>query len=759
MKKTIILLYIIVLFCMGTATIIESFKGTDFTYTYIYGTWWFTVLWALLAASGLWYFIKRKMRKPSIVALHISFIVILLGGLLTHLFSEQGLIHLQQDKAMDAYFVKTKDGQEIVKKSLPFTIKMQKFSIKYHEGTQAPADFITSFVINDNGKQTGGTVSMNNIFTYKGMRLYQTSYDEDGRGSVLALNRDRYGIAVTYTGYALLFLSLVWMLIDPKGAYRKLLRSTMLTKGFVFLLLALAIPQQSSALPTTLPAKTANKFGMLYVLYNDRICPLQTLALDFTKKLYGKPTYKGLTAEQVLTGWIFWPEEWNNEPCIKIKGGALKSELSLPDYASFRTFVNPMTNTYTLETYVEEYYNGKQNKQNKQAADIDDKLHLALELQQGILLKIFPHSFTHAKGHVYGSERTPLEGVNLWFSPRDSLPANMGQEQKLFVRYVFELINERVMAGDYAKVEDYLRKIKIYQVQNGGTSLPSKIQYKAERFYNRVPFATILFMLNLTMGLLTLFVFILRMTGKEAYNRAKTIVSNVADKTALPIMCISFAALTVCEALRWIISGTIPMANGYETMLFVAWTIMLLSLITYRRFHIVLTFGFLMSGFFLLVSHIGQMNPAIGHVMPVLNSPLLSIHVSIIMTSYALLSITFICALVALLTDRHNRHGVGQHLQLLSRLFLYPALTTLGIGIFVGAIWANVSWGQYWAWDPKEVWALITFMVYAIAMHTQSLPSLNRPSRYHIFMLAAFITVLMTYFGVNYFLGGMHSYA
>jgi len=268
----------------------------------------------------------------------------------------------------------------------------------------------------------------------------------------------------------------------------------------------------------------------------------------------------------------------------------------------------------------------------------------------------------------------------------------------------------------------------------------------------------VLFMLNLTMGFLTLFYSIYRLTRRTARTRLDSIV----DALSVAIMVLSFAALTTCEALRWIVSGTLPMANGYETMLFVAWLIMLVTLLLRRRFRIVLTFGFLMSGFFLLVAHIGQMNPSIGHVMPVLNSPLLSVHVSVIMTAFALLSLTFICAVTAFIMRMTSHDGADEQLaalQLLSRLFLSPALMFLGIGIFVGAIWANVSWGNYWGWDPKEVWALITFMVYAAGMHLQSLPALRQPLNYHAFMLLSFLTIIMTYFGVNYFLGGMHSYA
>lgn len=196
------------------------------------------------------------------------------------------------------------------------------------------------------------------------------------------------------------------------------------------------------------------------------------------------------------------------------------------------------------------------------------------------------------------------------------------------------------------------------------------------------------------------------------------------------------------------------MSNGYETMLLTAWMVMMMSLAVCCRFRIAVPFGLILSGLFLLVSHISLMDPQITRVMPVLSSPLLAIHVSMIMAGFAMLSLTFICSLTALFTTSR-----AEHLRLMSLLFLYPALAALGLGIFIGAVWANVSWGTYWSWDPKEVWALITFMVYAIAVHGRSVPQMRSPMKYHVFMTLAFLTIIMTCFGVNYFLGGMHSYA
>ncbi len=259
------------------------------------------------------------------------------------------------------------------------------------------------------------------------------------------------------------------------------------------------------------------------------------------------------------------------------------------------------------------------------------------------------------------------------------------------------------------------------------------------------------------MGFLTLFFAIWKLAKKNKATKAfKTL-----DFLFLLVFILSLIALSVCIALRWIIRSSVPMTNGYETMILLAWFIMLLTLIVYRRFRIILTFGFLMSGFFLLVSFIGQMDPEITHVMPILASPLLSIHVSMIMMSFAMLSLTFICGVTALVLHFLIKKDleIVEALKLLSQVFLYPALTCLSIGIFVGAIWANVSWGTYWSWDAKEVWGLITLMVYAVGVHSNSLPKLKQPVSFHIYMILAFFTILMTYFGVNYFLGGMHSYA
>ena len=752
-KKIIFILYILVLVCMATATIVEKSQGTDYVHAHYYGAWWFILIWAALAALGAFYIIKRKVKCASTLALHLSFLIILAGALLTHVSAKRGMIHLRINQPVNTYMASDEE-QGMKEEKLPFSLCLKKFEAKMHDGTNAVADYSSKFIVTDGNEKSEGEVSMNNIYSHQSYRLYQSSYDEDGKGSVLAINADPYGIPVTYTGYALLFISLVWMLIDPKGGYRKLLKSPLLKKGALIIALILSLGNVQTAKAESssenlqnavLPKETAEKFGELNILYNDRICPVQTFALDFCKKIYGARNYQGMTAEQVLSGWVFYGNVWANEPFIKIKGGEMKTAMNLPDYASLNSFFNRDMGGYTIGQYVQEYYNGQQDKFHQQAADIDGKIQIIMELRQGISLKVLPYTFTK---NVKATKDHPFikASTTTWFSPVDKLPLAVEHQHALYIKNVFSLLYGDVKAGNIERVNVFFDKMKKYQEVSGGNSLPNKTQYKAERIYNAFPFATILFMVNLTLGFIALFYTIYRMTKKQEIK-----VLNIA----LPILlCVSFLTLTFSLALRWIISGNVPLSNGYESMLSVAWLVMLISIFMQFRIRIVMVFGFLLSGFFLLVSHINQMDPAIGQMMPVLNSPLLSIHVSIIMMSYALLSLTFICGIMGICLRSH-----GEELQALSRIFLYPALTAMGFGIFIGAIWANVSWGTYWSWDSKETWALITFMIYAVVVHTQSLPIFRKPLAYHIYITLAFLSIVMTYFGVNYFLTGMHSYA
>lgn len=741
--------YIIIVAALASATLLEHSAGTVHAHTWIYGSWWFTLSWALLVIFSACWIFKRRIKEPSTLLLHLSFMVILTGAAITHFTSSKGLLHVRKGETKDSFLVTSITGTGMSHAKLPFSIKLKDFHVEYYKGTSSPADYVSDIVVYNGNEQETATVSMNNIYVRKGYRLCQNSFDDDMNGTTLSVNSDPWGIPVSYCGYALLVISMSLMLMRKNGPYRKVLR--MAQKAFgnarVITILLAGGCFTSSIAQTTIPADVAKDMGSLHISHNGRVCTVETFATDFVRKIHGRSSYNGLSAVQVMAGFIFWGDEWCMEPILRIKGGDVRDRFDIDGYCPVNFFINPDVGGYILGPYLVEHYNGNHDSFHKQVFDIDSKLQIVFELRKGTSLLMFPHVADHN---------------TLWLSPTEKMPGGISSIDSIFISDAFSLLYQCCKEKDFRKFKAITEDIRSYQTRNGGVTLPSKDVDMAEHILNTIPFTTILFMANLTLGLLSVIMLILKITAKASYTIRLCM-------RAIPYaMCASCLLLTAGLVTRWIACGYVPMANGYETMLFTAWIIQVLSLLTYRHFPIMITFGFILSGLFLLVSHINQMDPQIGQLMPVLNSPLLSIHVSIIMIAYALLSLSFICSLTAIAIyiimyrkKKEHSHGTVMihSLRILSLVLLYPSLAFLGTGIFIGAVWANVSWGEYWSWDPKETWALITFMTYGVAVHNKSLPFLARPMKYHVYMTMAFFTLLMTYFGVNYLLGGMHSYA
>ena len=681
LKRLLIAVYICLVCLLAIATFLEQACGTDFVEKYIYHTFWFCCLWGILVALAVMALIRRQLWKhfPTLL-LHGSFLVILAGAMLTFVSSRKGYVHLTVGNKVGS-FVEQESGRRI---DLPFTLLLDSFRVEHYPGTEAPADYVSHIRILRSGQDTDSascsrTVSMNRILSEQGFRFYQSSFDEDKRGSWLTVNYDPWGIGATYAGYVLLGISMIGLLFSHRGEFRRLMNHPLLRKGGVFCLLLLAGSMQVQG--RTLPAlsiRQADSLAYEQVIYHDRVVPFNTLARDFVVKLTGRPSYAGLTPEQIIGGWLLRPEVWQYEPMIYIKNRELCRLLNLKTpYASVADLFDGQR--YRLQ----DFWQGRQETGRKMSplekaiVETDEKVGLILMLQKGTLIR-------------------PL--------PKD----------------------------------DSVKPLPL-----------SKI--RAELIYNRIPFSKCLFMFNLTVGLLAFFHLVY--CGLR-HSSERSGLSRRINRFLVVALYAAFLFQLFGYGLRWYVGGRIPLSNGYETMQFMALCTLVLACLFRRRFPFTVPFGFLLSGFALLVAHLGQMNPQITPLMPVLVSPWLSMHVSLIMMSYALFAFMMLNGILALCIRRH-----GKMLMLLSRLLLYPANFFLGAGIFMGAVWANVSWGRYWAWDPKEVWALITFLVYGMAFHAKSLPAFRRPLFFHIYMIAAFLTVLMTYFGVNYILGGMHSYA
>ncbi len=761
-------LIVFLVFIMSIATVLEKLYDTAFVSKFIYGSPFFISLWGICALVGLGYLISRKQQKQVIAfMLHLSFILILGGAFVTHLFGLQGKIHLRQGEEPMTTFVTT----DMKAETLPFEVSLKDFHLEYYPGTFAPMDFVSTILVNDGETKMEGKVAMNHIYSYRNYRFYQSQYDMDAKGATLSVAYDPYGITITYTGYGLLLLTMILFMFQKNSRFYQLLQHPLLQRGGVIcLLLFLSFSSiQANEIPQALPRDVAKKFCDLYIYYNDRICPLQTLAKDFTVKLCGHSTYKGLTSEQVLSGWFFYYDDWKEEPVIRIKTKEVQELLGVKDsYARLVDFAD--VNGYKLERGME---SGSANDM-RAIEEANEKFNLVSMVSTGSLLKIYP----------YSSSSQSVE----WYSLADDLPRNMPADLAMFVHNSMGYVAEMVAQKDYAEASALLDKIKKFQQKEAAGVLPSASRFNAEKLYNVMDYSKPVAMVCILMGLVTFVLYCRRnfygeQSGLQMINsdnavsdKGDVVIEENADRPeqvrsdkywlwftgfCKVLMIVLFIYLLVLIVLRGYVSNHLPLSNGFETMQFMAWCALLFTFLLQRKFSMMLPFGFLVCGLALMVSMLGEANPQITQLMPVLQSPLLSVHVVVIMLAYSLLAFIMLNGVTAVILHYSRRDCSLQieRLQVISQILLYPAVFLLTIGIFIGAVWANVSWGRYWGWDPKEVWALITMLVYALALHTESLPWFRRPMFFHVFSIVAFLSVLVTYFGVNFLLGGMHSYA
>lgn len=613
---------------MMAATVLEKTKGTPAAFDAVYHSIWFIVLWAVAAISGLYLVIRRGLpRKPASFGLHIALAIILAGALVTHLLGESGSIHLRSGEAGSSY--EKDDGTEA---QLPFSIRLDSFSVDYHEGSRMPSDYRSDVSIGDESF----VISMNNILKYKGYRFYQADYDEDLQGSILAVSHDPWGVGITYTGYILLLICMIGYFFQKDSVFRSALGRL---GSFSSALLVLMILPSCSA---DGDASVRQALGDLYVYHGHRVCPYDAVVLD----------------------------------------------------------------------------------EGAQAAL--DKLGEA---------KIFPLKDS--------------AGVIKWYSSRDDLPESVYEDADLwaFLRKSPEVASNAVLRDDTGEAVTVLAGIRRYQEREAGSILPPDSKFKAEKIYYRIALPKAQFMLCLGLGLL---LFVFNCVSLSRRRRLPLWVIRAASVIALLLLIY----LSVVIGLRWWISGTGPYVGKYSVMMLMAWLAMLAVVLLSGKMPLVQPLGFLVAGFTMLLA--SKAGFRITPLMPVLQSPLLSIHVLSMMLSYTLFGLVAFNGIMGLAV--HSK-DTSLRLKDLSLVLLYPAVFLLTFGTFLGAVWANISWGSYWAWDPKETWALVTMLVYSFTLHGDSLKVFFRPRFFHWYTVIAFLCVLITYFGVNILLGGMHSYA
>lgn len=729
LKYTVISLAVVIILVMAAATCVENMRGADFVSANVYGTWWFVLLWAALAVISLIYMLKADLHKRlPVFFLHISFLVILAGALTTYLTSERGSLHLRKGETVTTFLSTDSTSCE-----LGFALTLNDFDVEYYPGTDSPMDYVSHL----DAEGTRVDVSMNNIGRFRGFRFTQAGYDDDMLGSSLRVLYDPWGIALTYIGYALLLFSMVVLLCGRSTQllmwYRKALESNSLKA--VALLLFLGLPLSAGAAePRRIDRDVTDAFAKIAVYYNGRVCPVNTVAVDFVTKLSGKASWQDYDADEIFAGWTFNSSAWESVPIIRIKDKVAQKALGIKgQWASYDDFWNSL-NVYKLKSPLEAAYRDGDADMVKHLRDADEKFNVIRMFYNGGLLRMFPY--------------TGPDGRVSWLAPgQKDVALDLPEKEWNFVRRSMDYLTESVSASDNARAVEIAGKIIDYQRVRASQIMPSELRLNLERVYNALNSSRWQVMLYLTLSLLLAICFSLGVADRR-------------DKMfGYAIIAVMALHLTVLLVLRWIVSGHVPLSNGFETMQFMAWSVLVLTLLMHAKFPIVIGFGPLLASFAMLVAMIGSGSPQITPLMPVLHSPLLSVHVMVIMFSYALFAMMMLVGIQGLISYHRRDYARSESLAALSHLMLYPAVFLLTAGIFIGAVWANVSWGRYWSWDPKEVWALITMLIYMAPFHSSSIKCFRSTKFFHFYCVLAFLSVLITYFGVNFLLGGMHSYA
>lgn len=694
------------------ATLAERVAGSGVAFAAIYHSPWMIALWAVTAGCGAAYVVVRRrgLSLPA-VCLHIALLVILAGAAVTFLSGKQGKLTLSEGESPASGFTLDEGGWE----PLPFSIALDHTEIEYYPCTPTPMDYASVVTVSDaDGKTASHRLSMNNILDIQGYRFYQTSMGDGS--STLSVSYDPWGIGVTYGGYLLLFVSMAAFFFSRRSRFRQLSRKVAAVASL--LLVPVCASAGPTPVPQTIPRPLAARLGKVNVCWGGRVMPLQTMARDFCLKVNGSDSYRGLTPEQVVAGWLFYYDSWKNEPFIKVEGEEAARLLSIGSsrFASIKDFYS--NRGYKLEHAV------AADLADRKLRDTDSRVALVTMACTGAAFDIFP---------IRGDgDDAPVR----WLSFADRPPSDIPEEDYIFITTILDRLSREIAGRQWKNADDEITRLREFQSRMAPVgSLPSGCRLEAELLYNRVGSPLWSGVILLMAGIAG---FIFR--GKRRW-----VFIGVASGLSLWMSGIL--------GLRWYVGGHIPLSNGYETMLLMGWLSVVLALLflTRKGGGVAGYAALIVGGLSLMVAMMGRGASTVSHLMPVLSSPLLSIHVLLVMGAYSLMAIIAILSAVNLFRPER---ATSQ-----PELLLYPAVFLLAAGIFVGAVWANQSWGRYWGWDPKETWALVTLLVYAFPLHAGSFPMFRKKRTLDIYLMLAFLSVLMTYFGVNYLLSGLHSYA
>jgi cytochrome c-type biogenesis protein CcsB len=671
---------------------------------------------------------------------------------------------------------------------LPFSIKLNDFIAERYPGTEnSYSSFASEVTLID--EQEGSydyRIFMNNILDHRGYRFFQASFDPDELGTILSVNHDTLGTNLTYLGYFLLYFGLMAILFakntrfdDIRNKLKKIKAKKAKLLSVLFIVCSLsgfAQVQHSEddghdhSKPTKFqidsvlqanitPKSETDKFGKMVIQDLDgRMKPVNTYASEFLRKLSKQDSYEGLDANQVFLSIHESPFLWYNVPVIYLKpkkGDSIRSLIGIPTtqkYASLADFLTEQ-GEYKLAPYLEEAYKAQvPTSYQKEFKEADQRVNLIYRAVNGEAIKIFP---------------VPEDENNTWISPFEYREGNYPVKDSLYGNFIntgfkayLYMLNQGKQNGNFAESDKLLDAIKKSQENLGAEVMLSEDKINTEILYNKYDVFKKLFSWYMYAGTL-MFILLIVQIFKD---RSKTV--DIAINVFKYIIVGLFILHTLGLIARWYISGHAPWSDAYESMIYVAWATMLFGVLFGKKSDITFAATAFVTSMILMIAHWNWMDPAIANLQPVLDSYWLMIHVAVIVGSYGPFTLAMILGLVSLLlmilTNTKNKDKMWlniKELTLVNEMAMTVGLVMLTIGNFLGGMWANESWGRYWGWDPKETWALISIMIYAFVLHVRLVPGLRGRFTFNLLSVYAFASILMTYFGVNFYLAGLHSYA
>lgn len=677
--------------------------------------------------------------------------------------------------------------------ALPFAIALKDFQLDRYAGSMSPSSYSSEVVLIDpaNNIEKPYRIFMNNVLDYGGFRFFQSSYDLDEQGTILSVNRDP-GKIPTYIGYTMLTLGLLWAFFAKNGRFYRLgqyLKTQNLVVAFAISLGILsAIPlhanPQMAENPQTENPQSVNphegkdfeippitsesildliknlkeksgihseKFGRLIVQdFGGRMKPVDTLAMEYLHKMTKKDSFLGLSNMELFLGMMVYPNEFKKVKMLAVSTPKLKEIIGVDKNEKYIAFEDLFAgDTYKLSNYLEEANRKKpamRDKFDKDVMSVDERVNVAYLIYTAQALRILP-SFSG-------------EG-DKWFAPSEAIASfdkeNASQLQKLFGAY-FNSFHYGLVENNWENADLALEAFNGIQNKFGAALIPPKMQIDLEIFLNHYnPFKNLM-PLYLLFGIVLFGIVLVQIFRHQN-------ADILASRLIHWVIALLVLAHTIALGLRWYVGGHAPWSNAYESMIYIAWAAGISGVVFFRKSYLAQSMASFLAGISLFVAHLGFMDPQIGNLVPVLKSYWLNIHVSIITASYGFLGLCFMLGALTLLlfVFRSQKYPELDRtiltLHTINEMAMILGLAMLTIGNFLGGVWANESWGRYWGWDPKETWALISIVVYIIVLHARFIPKGNNPYVFASLSVIAFYSILMTYFGVNFYLSGLHSYA